>query len=254
MAPAWKMTGTNASRSECSKESHQHHPQTQQTQRNGKHNRHGKQKEPRDTIQERAGKGIWGRRLPDSWEIMDAELYAIYAYLRNCADTATENNTACRCLVLSDCKSALIAIERAYRQQAQRSGDNRNLISAILLQLHRLQQHKGYAIFLWTPGHAGVAPNAMADAAAKAYLNQPHNPNTAAAFLMDICEDIIIIQDSRTGDIRDRWQYREAKRMGHHRIIHGTLPTPPPHPNQGHTPKAKNNRQTAKNCPHGPRS
>ena len=73
----------------------------------------GEQIEPRDTIQERAGKGIWGRRLPDSWEIMDAELYAIYAYLRNCADTATKNSTACRYLILSDCKLALIAIERA---------------------------------------------------------------------------------------------------------------------------------------------
>ncbi len=49
----------------------------------------GEQIKPRDTIQERAGKGIWGRRLPESWEIMDAELHAIYAYLRNCADTAT---------------------------------------------------------------------------------------------------------------------------------------------------------------------
>ena len=98
----------------------------------------GEQIEPRDTFQARAGKGIQGRRLPDSWEIMDAELYAIYAYLRNCADTATENNTACRCLILSDCKSALIAIERAYRRPAQRSGDKRYLISAILLQLHSL--------------------------------------------------------------------------------------------------------------------
>ena len=51
----------------------------------------------------------------------------------------------------------------------------------------------------------------MADAAAKAYLNQPHNPNTAAAFLIDICEDIIVIQDSRTGDIRDQCLYREAQ-------------------------------------------
>ena len=51
----------------------------------------------------------------------------------------------------------------------------------------------------------------MADAAAKAYLNQLHNPNTAAAFLMDICEDIIIIHDSRALDIHDRWLYREAK-------------------------------------------
>ncbi len=42
-------------------------------------------------------------------------------------------------------------------------------------------------MFLWTPGHAGVATNAMTDATAKAYLNQPHNPNIAAAFLIDIC-------------------------------------------------------------------
>ncbi len=107
----------------------------------------------------------------------------------------TENNTACRCLILSDCKSALIAIERAYRRQAQRSGNNRYLISAILLHLHRLQKHEGYVIRIWTPRHAGVTLNAIADAAAKAYLNHPHNPNTAAAFLMDICEDIIIMQD-----------------------------------------------------------
>ena len=32
----------------------------------------------------------------------------------------------------------------------------------------------------------------MTDKAAKAYLNQPHNPNTAVAFLMDICEDMAV--------------------------------------------------------------
>ena len=54
---------------------------------------------------------------------------------------------------------------------------------------------------------------------------------------MDICEDIIIIQDSRTVDIRDRLLYREAKRMGNHWIIHGTLPTPPPTPTTDTHPK-----------------
>ena len=92
-----------------------------------------------------------------------------------------------------------------------------------------------------------MAKNAMTDEAAKADLNQLHNPNTDAAFLIDICEDIIIIQDSRIRDIHDRWLYREAKRMGNHRIIQGTLPTPPPQPKPTrHTLKERNNRQTAK--------
>ena len=101
-------------------------------------------------------------------------------------------------------------------------------------------------MFLWTPGHAGVAPNTMADAAAKAHLNQPHNPNTAAAFLMDICEDIIIIQHSRTGDICNRWLYREAKRMGHHWITQSTFPKPPPQPKPTTHTQRRNNSQIAK--------
>lgn len=127
-------------------------------------------------------------------------------------------------LILSDCKSALTTIERAYRQQAQRAGDNRKLISAILLKIKNLQRTGGYVIFLWTPGHAGISSNAMADAAAKAHLDRQHSPNTSAAFLNDIGEDIIVTTDVRTGDIRDRWLYREAKRMGYHGIIHRTFP------------------------------
>jgi hypothetical protein len=55
-------------------------PEEWQAQQAWRHS--GEQIEPSDTIQERAGKEIWGRRLYDSSEIMDAELYAIYAYLR----------------------------------------------------------------------------------------------------------------------------------------------------------------------------
>ncbi len=58
--------------------------------------------------------------------------YTQYAHTSETVHTGTENNIASRRLILSDFKSALIAIERAYRRQAQRSRDNRYLISAIL--------------------------------------------------------------------------------------------------------------------------
>ena len=190
--------------------------------------------EPRHTIQDRAGQGLWGHRLPDSWEIMDAELYAIYSYLKACADNATTTSTACRCLILSDCKSALVAIERAYRRRNPGASDHRGTLSAILLQLKRLQTHNGYAIFLWTPGHAGISPNAMADAAAKAYLTQPHDPHEMATFITQICEDIAVIHDVHSGDLRDRWIYREVKCLSTHWILHNPPPLQPtthhPHP------------------------
>ena len=50
--------------------------------------------EPRQTIQDRVGHGLWGHHLPDSWKIMDAELYAIYSYLKARADNATKTSTA----------------------------------------------------------------------------------------------------------------------------------------------------------------
>ena len=118
---------------------------------------------------------------------MDAKLYALYSYLKARADNATKPAPhLCRCLILSDCKSALVAIERAYRRRNPGASDNRGTLSAILLQLKRLQTHNGYAIFLWTPEHAGISANAMADAAAKAYLTQPHDTHEMATFIVNM--------------------------------------------------------------------
>jgi len=61
------------------------------------------------------GQGLWGGRLPDDWQVIDAEMYAVLAYLRKMA--TSEDAADRRCLVLSDCKPALRQqIEAAYRR------------------------------------------------------------------------------------------------------------------------------------------
>lgn len=68
------------------------------------------------------------------------------------------------------------------------------MLSVILQQLKRIQTNDG---------HAGISPNSIADAAAKAYLTQPHNPKEMAEFNTQIFEDIAVIHDVRSGDLRD---------------------------------------------------
>lgn len=81
------------------------------------------------------GAGMFGGRLPSAWEAVDAETYAIFAYLRSVHDHATREGRArglsgrelaewrarTRTLILSDCSSALETIERALevRQWSQ---------------------------------------------------------------------------------------------------------------------------------------
>ena len=52
--------------------------------------------------------------LPDDWQVIDAEMFAVLAYLRKMA--TSEDAADRRCLVLSDCKPALQQIEAAYRK------------------------------------------------------------------------------------------------------------------------------------------
>ena len=66
--------------------------------------------------------------------------------------------TTQRCLVLSDCKAALEAIEREYRGQTPHNADRRTILTAIHAQLTALRRKSGYAIFLWSPGHGGGSP------------------------------------------------------------------------------------------------
>ena len=66
-----------------------------------------------EEIRTALGAGMWGGKLPSTWEVIDAEMYAILAHLRK---MASERRAGAAVLVLCDCKPALQQIESAHRK------------------------------------------------------------------------------------------------------------------------------------------
>jgi len=95
--------------------------------------------------------------------VIDAEMYAILAYLRKMA-SASDAQTR-RCLVLCDCKPALQQIENAHRKgmpEGLRDWERGGLLEAIAH--YRSQLEAVVFVWLWVPSHVGIACNAYADA------------------------------------------------------------------------------------------
>ena len=87
-----------------------------------------------EEIERAVARGAWGGRLPGSWEAVDAEVYAVLAYLRRMALQQAADDEPRRCLVISDCKPALHQIESAWRQgvpQGFRERDRGAMLEAI---------------------------------------------------------------------------------------------------------------------------
>ena len=121
------------------------------------------------------GAGLEGGRLPSSWEVIDAELYAIFSVLRRVwLEAKAGGATAAdmkqqRVLIISDCKPALTQLETAWRAgtaQGLRRGDRAALLEATC----RLRAQLGIVVCVWCPSHQGATPNEMADSAAKSCL------------------------------------------------------------------------------------
>jgi hypothetical protein len=71
----------------------------------------------------------------------------------------------------------------------------------------------GYTIFLWTPGHAGISPNAVADAIVKQYLHAQQDPVITRELAKMVGDKACLYNiEVTTGDLRDRALYGEAKR------------------------------------------
>ena len=126
-----------------------------------------------EEIESAVARGAWGGRLPGSWEAVDAEVYAVLAYLRRMALQQNGEDEPRRCLIISDCKPALHQIESAWRQgvpQGFRERDRGAMLEAIC----KYRATLGGVVLAWVPAHAGVACNAYADAVAKACLADAH--------------------------------------------------------------------------------
>ena len=124
---------------------------------------------------------LWGASLPADLEIADAEMHAIYAYLHDITRReGDEKINEARVLIQSDCLSVLDAIETAWRsgQATRLSKKDRG---ALLEGICRLRNKMDRVVFLFTPSHKGIAPNAYADAAAKSHLTAPRGQDDSLA-------------------------------------------------------------------------
>ena len=131
---------------------------------------------------------MWGGRLPDSFEIADAEMYACFKLLLNIWTKAGNAQTRKdkRVLICSDCKPAMQQIETAWRKgysDGARKYDRGHLLEAIC----NIRADLGRVIMIWVPAHDGISPNAMADSAAKAHTREstPVNPSAEIARHVD---------------------------------------------------------------------
>ena len=120
-----------------------------------------------DHERRRVGGGMRGMRLPACYEVVDAELHAILMVLQDTA--AQEGASGRRVLVMSDSLTALRMVEDAWRGGVRWDGP-RTGRAAILHAINAAREQVERVVMMWTPAHAGVAPNAYADAVAKAYL------------------------------------------------------------------------------------
>ena len=77
---------------------------------------------------------------------------------------------------MSDCLSALKLVERAWRakHREEYAGVTREAQGAPLEAICTARERIELAVFMYVPAHRGLAPNAIADAVAKAYTQAPH--------------------------------------------------------------------------------
>ena len=98
-------------------------------------------------------------------------------FIRDAA--AAEDAKSRRLLIgslMSDCLSALKLVERAWRakHREEYAGVTREAQGAPLEAICTARERIELAVFMYVPAHRGLAPNAIADAVAKAYTQAPH--------------------------------------------------------------------------------
>ena len=101
-------------------------------------------------------------RMPGTLEILDAELYAIFYFLKDEKSTDGQRNSV---LVLSDCEAALKLLDSSRRLSKQHLLDvgRAELLHAILT----LESEWDQVVYYWIASHKGITWNAYADAMAK---------------------------------------------------------------------------------------
>ena len=78
-------------------------------------------------VTRRVGRGLWGMRLPSHWEIYDAEMYTMIAYMRSVLHRIrNEHAEPGDILIVSDSLGALRSLEQVWREGKYRQRRIRN--------------------------------------------------------------------------------------------------------------------------------
>ena len=155
---------------------------------------------------------MWGGRLPDSCEAVDAELAACFYYLRDVHDSMTTDGERkrCRILILSDCKPAMQAMEAAWRGGSTHG--MRKDRGALLEAICTLRVALGRVVTMWTPSHVGISPNSMADCAAKSHTHAPMSDLTSDVALHVHARPVIYERRvKRPGERTTQWEMADRR-------------------------------------------
>ena len=115
-------------------------------------------------------------------------------------------------LIMSDCNNGLRAIEETWRglgkPYRQRAG------GATIEAINNLREKIGHVVFMYTPSHAGVVPNAYADGIAKAHLQSQHRIRTGQIVAKYIKSRGVIYEKRVPG----QWQLKDGTTFKHTRL------------------------------------
>ena len=136
--------------------------------------------ETEEEVRGRVAAGMMGGRLPEGWDVTDAELAGVLRALMTAR--ALDDGSAGggrRVLVCTDSHAAMRLVENAWRKGRHGSErwDRVGLLAAIMEVRREICRERsgggepGLVKFVYSPAHKGIAPNAMADAIAKSYLD-----------------------------------------------------------------------------------
>ena len=114
--------------------------------------------------------GLRCARLPDHYQVVDAELAAILLVLQEAAAQADAAER--KCLIMSDCTGALKMVEAAWR--GEREGYAKRGRGAMLEAICTAREALQLVVTMYVPAHRGNWANGVADAAAKAGTGRAH--------------------------------------------------------------------------------
>ena len=155
------------------------------------------------------GAGMWGGALPRDWDNNDAEAYAILSYLQSVLRRSRSPADE-KVLVLSDSRAVMDVIERVWRTGEAtlcKARDRGAMIEAICT----LRAQLGGVVFVWNPGHRGVVWNEMADACAKAHLDELVDSDAITLSIASCVDTRDILYERLSEHADDEWSFADRR-------------------------------------------